>query len=377
MKFEIRNGVLLKCYPKNGETEAIIPEGVTRIDKVAFQYCDQLKRIVILEGMTQLDEDAFSHCRNLQTVILPDTLTRIGDSAFCKCGNLRSITIPENVTEIGSCAFRDCTRLEKLVIPDSVESIGSYAFAWCRSLKEIRLSGNLIHIVDYVFADCLELRRIVIPDGVISIGEYTFFECKSLESVCLPESIFYIGHAAFQGCEKLSRIRLPDSLKRLGRNAFFCRNAQQVIEWGDVVGYIHAKRFGRDAVPDLCAAREMLRSQDYQKEIALEIKYPSILNRYTKKIPDGESVPRKTVHPDALHYLQENFSRYLPTMIQMIDVLEAALKIEGIFRTEKNLREAVEIAGNIFQQGGSPEALAMLLRCQTTHFPASDAAMRL
>ena len=36
MKFEIRNSVLMNCWPKNGETEAVIPEGVTRIDERAF-----------------------------------------------------------------------------------------------------------------------------------------------------------------------------------------------------------------------------------------------------------------------------------------------------------------------------------------------------
>ena len=44
MEFKIRRGVLIKCIVKPGETEAIIPDGVTGIEPFAFFQCTSLIR---------------------------------------------------------------------------------------------------------------------------------------------------------------------------------------------------------------------------------------------------------------------------------------------------------------------------------------------
>ena len=52
MKFSIDNGVLVGCKVENGETEAIIPDGVTSIGNEAFYCCESFKSITIPDSVT-------------------------------------------------------------------------------------------------------------------------------------------------------------------------------------------------------------------------------------------------------------------------------------------------------------------------------------
>ena len=80
MSFIIENGELREYIP-SGETDIVIPEGVTSIGNHAFSWC-----------------------RNLRSATIPESVTSIGDYAFNGCG-LQSITIPDSITFIGYGAF--------------------------------------------------------------------------------------------------------------------------------------------------------------------------------------------------------------------------------------------------------------------------------
>ena len=72
MDFKIKEGVLRKY---NGKDEVVvIPEGVTKIGKEAFEYCTSLKEVII-----------------------PNSVTEIGGSAFCVCSSLEKVVIQELV----------------------------------------------------------------------------------------------------------------------------------------------------------------------------------------------------------------------------------------------------------------------------------------
>ncbi len=88
MKLEIENNVLLKAKLDDGETEAVIPDGVTKIGSGVFFICYELTSVTI-----------------------PDTVTEIGYAAFSGCRGLTALRIPGSVADIEERAFESCTKL--------------------------------------------------------------------------------------------------------------------------------------------------------------------------------------------------------------------------------------------------------------------------
>ena len=65
MPFEIKNGVLRNYRKEPGVTEAVIPDGVTRIGDGAFRDCENLTSITIPESVVKIDYRAFAfHIRS-------------------------------------------------------------------------------------------------------------------------------------------------------------------------------------------------------------------------------------------------------------------------------------------------------------------------
>ncbi len=162
--------------------------------------------VVIPEGVTTIGELAFDWCSALTAVVIPEGVTAIGDSAFYSCSSLRSVDIPEGVTAIGNYAFAWCSALTSVDIPSSVTTIGDRAFNYCYALTSIVIPEGVTSIGDLAFEDCSALTSVVIPEGVTSIGDLAFARCSSLTSIVIPSSVTTIGYAAFQGCSALKSV---------------------------------------------------------------------------------------------------------------------------------------------------------------------------
>lgn len=78
---------------------------ITSPNPAVFQYCSNLKEVVLSENMQFLGDFMFSYCTQLTNIVLPDTLTSVLRSAFQNCDNLKNITVPKNVTTIRDYAF--------------------------------------------------------------------------------------------------------------------------------------------------------------------------------------------------------------------------------------------------------------------------------
>ena len=82
MGFEIVDGVLMQYRAEPGETDVVIPHGVTRIGTMAFGECANLMSIIIPESVSELDWGAFFACVRLVNIVIPDSVTKIGKGAF-------------------------------------------------------------------------------------------------------------------------------------------------------------------------------------------------------------------------------------------------------------------------------------------------------
>ncbi len=116
MAFVIENGVLKKYIPEDGETEVVIPEGVTAIGEQAFWGCGQLSQITIPPSVRSIGYAAFAFCENLCQAILPEGVTKIDAHAFEDCSRLTHLTIPSSVTDVGDHVFYGVDELYDLTI---------------------------------------------------------------------------------------------------------------------------------------------------------------------------------------------------------------------------------------------------------------------
>lgn len=277
--FLIENGTL-KAYSREcDETDVVIPEGVTTIDKEVFKDVPYIRSVTIPEGVTTIGEGAFYDCLSLTTITLPETVSHIGEDAFYGCSSLTSINTLGQITEISKRTFYDCFSLKSITIPQTVTSIGERAFNGCRELASINLPRGLTHIGEcafyvcskiaslklpdclevigeYAFSDCLNLKDINIPPYVREIGAGAFQDCKitsitipktidsipnvlfnhceSLERIEFPNNITSIGYSAFQSCYSLREVSIPQSIKIIGKSAFgWCKHLRRVTFLGE------------------------------------------------------------------------------------------------------------------------------------------------
>ena len=262
MSFQIENGLLIKYHPENGETDIVIPDGVTTIGRCAFYDCRKLVSVVIPESVTTIGDDAFSGCSNLSSISIPESVTYIGSGVFAACWNLQSINIPSAVEFIGKAISADCDRLSSLtvdpgnkyyhsagnciihteskslmagcagsVIPDdgSVTVIEDHAFSGLRRLKRVFVPGTVKRIEMCAFACCPVLESAVLSEGVETTAYAVFATCRNLREVILPGTLKTVGIEAFKECGRLTRVVIPEGTETIGSDAFeSCKSLKTV-----------------------------------------------------------------------------------------------------------------------------------------------------
>lgn len=144
---------------------------------------------------------------NETNLILPDGITEINRYAFYKCTWLTGIAIPNSVTKIGYYAFYECEGLTSVTIPDNVTSLGSYTFSYCRGLTNVTIGNGVTDIGFETFSSCNRLTNVTIGNGVWSIGYRAFYYCTSLTSITIPNSVTRFLGLVFEGCSNLVEVK--------------------------------------------------------------------------------------------------------------------------------------------------------------------------
>jgi hypothetical protein len=150
---------VIRGFSRSSITSVVIPEGVTTIDRQAFNNCEQLAQVTLPSTLKSIEAGAFPGTA-LKAVVIPRGVTEIGESTFRGCTSLASVTIPNSVTKINDSAFYGCTSLASVTIPNSVTMIGGFAFSDCTSLTTVTISPvqrNFGYGTDSVFRGCSKL----------------------------------------------------------------------------------------------------------------------------------------------------------------------------------------------------------------------------
>ncbi len=297
----------------NTETGLLTISGTGKMTDYAGSYATpwqsyrlQIKTIVVENGITGIDREAFEYCRNLEEITLPEipadntpanngrrvkyrllgllfgcdkttypqystgvlqwsevnrdlrekeyyfsnipstlrkvtltNCTEVPQYAFRNCTMIEEICLPDGLKSIGNQAFSGCTGLENLTVPDSVTSIGEKAFY---GLQNVYYNGNAegspwgakyanAVTEGYLIFDGPEKKTVighlpdisgdlVIPDGVTAITDEVFKSCTALTSVTIPSSMRTIGNYAFSGCSGLKSVTIRNGVESFGYDVF-------------------------------------------------------------------------------------------------------------------------------------------------------------
>jgi hypothetical protein len=255
--------------------DIIIPNNVTRIEKLVFYSCSGFDGILQLpndltyigdyafnnnnkltgnlilpESLTYLGNYVFRYCYSFTgSLIIPESTTTIGYSAFLNLsGFTGNLIIPGSVREIGSNAFEGFQRITgtlslsdgleiigsrafsyslftgSLLIPSSVTTIKFSAFYGCHSLTgDLYIPDSVTNIQDSAFRNCYGLNgTLTISKNIKVISDYTFYYCNGLTGdIIIPSNIVSIGRSAFGGCSNFQGfLSIPDSLEEIKERAF-------------------------------------------------------------------------------------------------------------------------------------------------------------
>ena len=86
----------------------------TKVEPLAFTYCEGLNNVVIGNGVTTIGNGAFSQ-PTITSITLGNSVENIDNSAFYRC-NITSIQIPSTVKRIGNSAFYECMNLKDIYV---------------------------------------------------------------------------------------------------------------------------------------------------------------------------------------------------------------------------------------------------------------------
>ena len=209
-------------------TEIKIPDSVTTIEKNAFSG-SALENIRLSAKLKKISESVFAST-NLKSIYIPEGVTKIEDGAFEFCTKLESMHLPQSLESIGYGAFRNNYELREVNLVSGTTVCGT-AFDFCVGLADnngfIVVNGELfkspamyktnkvvlpnsVRVIKY---GSIDMRRDV--DGVMwckNRDEYNKAIEKKVGSIIeIPESVKKIEEGAFSGDvqEIISHSKVP------------------------------------------------------------------------------------------------------------------------------------------------------------------------
>lgn len=254
----------LLCAPSNIPGVESFPETLKTVASGAFYMCKNVVNIVLPEGVEKIEEVAFSRC-SATSITIPSTIKTLemyvfGDSNTDKsaleklyCHHIDPSLITIDNKTFGNIDFSTCT----LSVPKGTKALYATAAGW-KDFKNIIEEGDIITIsftigqLQYEVTAANEVMITGVTDktleyfdikpsvtyegttyNVTAVGERAFEDCRNLvrfqpERVKMP--LKTIGKEAFRGCEKLTNLLFGSTLETIEDGAFMKCSSLQNLE---------------------------------------------------------------------------------------------------------------------------------------------------
>ncbi len=258
-------------YQLTAAESAVIPDGMQRIETMAFGQCSSLKTVKFLGSAPSFGTTPFfgvtatayypegdgswtsivassSLGGTFTWVTLPSTSGSCGDDVswtldggtltisgtgpmwdytsssrppwYERRSEITSVVVQDGVTAIGGYAFAGLANAGSISLPASVTAIGASAMEYWHALTEIQFPANLKSIGAGAFWDCYNLKSVSFPAGLESIGNSAFNACTRLTSMIVQGNLTSIGNSAFKNCTSLTQISFLGNAPSFGDNCF-------------------------------------------------------------------------------------------------------------------------------------------------------------
>ena len=247
-----------------------LPEGLERIEELAFCFCENLTSIHLPASVNYVDSRAFSPYSAITQITVEEanqTYTDVDGVLFTKDMNTlvrypaartdTSYTMPDGVTTLGRTSMHLSYSLEEIILPETIETIDVCAMSYCVSLRTINLPEGISYISEWALDNvgnvtamvkggsyahqwCVDndvAYNAIYPftyndngDGTATITGYT----GTSAAVTIPASInglnvTAIGDSAFENNTTITNVIIPEGVTSIGQYAFWqCRSLQSV-----------------------------------------------------------------------------------------------------------------------------------------------------
>ena len=235
---------LVGIGPLNGNTLTIPATvdgmAVKSIGEEVFYQNNKIIKVIIPEGVERIERYAFNRS-SLQEIELPSTLKTIGYGAFALC-NLTSFHIPASVNTldyqcIANNMITSLTVDENNPVFDSRDNCNAVIETATNTLVHATLSTVIPKSVTAIGEEgynCLQrMTSVRIPSWITSIGDRAFSYCKHLETIyCEIEKPFPIGEETFLWATEAT-LFVPYGSKELYRSTEGWKLFTNIVEMED------------------------------------------------------------------------------------------------------------------------------------------------
>lgn len=199
-------------------------DGGTEVYLVGYLGNDE--DVVIPDNVTRINRYAFYYNQDIKSVTLGVNILNIQQGAFCCCFNLRSVTVLGVNTNVEYYSFESCYNMVELInktggyLNNEYEyhrhapvyhQISNESESWLNEDANGFITvenGNEVYLVGYEG----NASEVVIPENVTIISNYVFYNNKTIKSVVIPENVKSIRDSAFYGCESIQAVFYTGSL---------------------------------------------------------------------------------------------------------------------------------------------------------------------